>query len=420
MRGELQVQHNESGMFSFSSLTVAALIALVITLIGVVISAFRRGRLFENYREIEADARQIARRLHAEILREQGDLVIRGNFGQLPTAVRFSQAENMPGVNLQMGAPASFNLQIVPRGSKQQEGRTTVRTGNELLDSRFVARTDHPTQVKLLLSAKGVASNLQRLCCSARTLFGLTPGNIELSELLIPAAEPGNHILNHLADMHELATSLEQIPGAHEVKIAKMHRERTSPAVRVALAAGVIAAAVALLAQMRPSSGKTVVPRAEAEMPAESVHPEDAALIPNLEGWRVARSEDLDGSAIAWLRGSGQPAEGRVTGDFSGNGSATDVAYILVNRDGVKRLVLIVNRQTRYDARYNYIGMAMCVPKAIVAQMKWVGTPPHDFEGDGLLITRQPEDPTSGLVIFASGKHIVSGVPANYQTIPLR
>ncbi len=420
MRGEVQVQHNESGMLSFSPPTVAALITLVITLIGVVISALRRGRLFEGYREIEADARQIARRLHAEILREQGDLVIRGNFGQLPTTVRFSQAENMPGVNLQMAAPASFNLQIVPRGSKLQEGRSTVRTGNELLDSGFVARTDHPTQVKLLLSAKGVAANLQRLCCSARTLFGLTPGKIELSELLIPAAEPGNHIVNHLADMHELATSLEQIPGAHEVKIAKMHRERTNPAVRVALAAGIIAAAVGLLAQMRPSSGKAVATRAQAEMPAESVHPADAELIPNLEGWRVARREDLDSSAVEWLRESGRPAAGRITGDFSGNGATTDVAYILVNREGVKRLVLIVNRQNRYDARYNYIGMAMCVPKAIVGQMNWVGTPPQDFEGDGLLITRQPEDPTSGLVIFAGSKHIVSGIPANYQMIPLR
>jgi len=166
------------------------------------------------------------------------------------------------------------------------------------------------------------------------------------------------------------------------------------------------------------------------EPPPAGMMPVDAPLIRKARDWRVATAEDFSPGAASWMRGNEQEVTGRVPGDYSGKNNQRDVAYMLAPAaapaEGAqpstqRRIVLLVEGVNLYDAEYpEIVGMAR-IPKDYIAAIEWGKNPPQGTpDGDGLLIIRRENDPTSGLVLFVSEKHIVSGIPLNYRLVRLR
>jgi len=404
-------------MGSLSPVQIALLIVAAVSAAGVIITFVRSRMIFSGYGEIVPDVRRLGQSLGGETFRDGADVVISGAYQKLPAVVRFSNAENTPGLNIRMQAPATFNLSVVPAGAQVTEGgRILVRTTDDLFDSRFNTRTDQPTQAKMFLT-KGSTALLQRLACSKNTYLSVGNGAIELSELVIPAAA-GQHAIEHLKTMVKLSEGLRAMPGAETVKLVSFERER-NVAARIAMVAGAIVAIASVFAATQVPK-KPAGPGVNAAL-ASGILPLDAAQIPNALQWRVARADELDGVALTWARGNGLEPVSRVQGDFSGAGTGRDVAYLLVAPDGSRRVVLLAGNENRYDTRFPFIGLIARIPKDAVRSIKWLGDKaPQGVAGDGLLLVREPQDGASGLVLFLSGRGIVSAVPVNYPDISLQ
>jgi len=68
-------------------------------------------------------------------------------------------------------------------------------------DARFAARTDHPTQAKMLVSSKTMRTHMEKLCCSSKSFLTMVTGSIEVSELIIPGPYTARHVLDHVESM---------------------------------------------------------------------------------------------------------------------------------------------------------------------------------------------------------------------------
>ena len=404
---------------SLSPLAIALGIILAVAVIGAFIALAGGLRRFAGFQDIAADAERIAKALGGELFRDGGDLVASGNLGgKLPTVVRFSNKENVPGLNIRMGVPAGFTLWIAPRSTDVQEGRATVRTGDMAFDTRFATRSDHATQARMFLGLPQVAASLRQLACSTNTFVALSDAALEVSELEIPRPVTFRHIQEHLRSMSALAEAIAKMPGADTIKVAPLKKD---PKVvgRVAI---VVGAATAMMVVLAATQSKTVH-HAISSVSAHStsgVLPREAEIIPGVEGWHAATADDYDADAVAWLRSAGQPVTGRLTGDFTGDGDDSDVAYVLARPDGTKRIVVLENGHVMYDSRYTSIAAVARVPKSSVQSIEWNGAAPNRTDCDGLLIVRTANDHASGLVLFISGSRVVAGVPANYQSISLQ
>jgi hypothetical protein len=401
---------------------VAIVIFLALAL-AIAFAAYGRTMLtFRGYRDVAADARKIAAGLNdSDLFRDGSDLVVAGNYSKLPTIIRFSHHEHTPGLYIRMGAPATLTMNVTPR-SAEADGRVLLRTGNDLFDLRFATRTDHPNQARMLLGGNAAVEAVAQLCCSSKTYLSMAVGSLELSELVIPPWA-GQHVLDHLKAMAALAGALDEMPRAHEVKIREIRPERSALGLRLAIAGGIVIAIAAVTLEIRHNSRTAVSaeapPANDAERAPAGILPADAPFIPGVQKYRVTRGDEFDPAGAAWLRGAGQPVNARITGDFSGTGRGNDVAYVLAAADGGRRVVMLVNGESRYDADYKYVGIAARVPKSQVDRIEWVGKIPQEVDGDGLLITLKPDDTSAGLVLFSNANRIVSGVPVNYQTIRL-
>src|SRR5205085_942517 len=136
----------------------------------------------------------------------------------------------------------------VPKGARATEGRVLVKTPDDMFDARFTTRSDNPTQAKMFTSGKSVMQALQKVCCSSKTFFTVTPGAVELSELTLPQPYTARHVSDHIGMMGQLARELGEMPGSESMKIRAMQREGTSWILRAAVALGVIAAVVTVIA----------------------------------------------------------------------------------------------------------------------------------------------------------------------------
>lgn len=412
---------------------LALLILLVVSAVGFLIHTFRRGKTFTGYEELTGDAQHIAKAVDGEIFRDGNDLVISGNYRHMPAIVRFSYDENTPGLNLHMKAKATFTMSVVPKGERASEGRVQVRTPDDMFDARFVTRTDHPTQAKMFVGGKVVSQQLQKLCCSSHTFFTITTGAMELSELTIPKPYTGHHVTDHLEAMSKLATQLEDMPGAETIKVHKLEKERSN-IIRGAIVVGAIAAVITVYAATSGPRGEVPVQElgADTQPPPAGIMPVEAALIRKVNEWRVMRAEDFGPNAGGWIRDKELELTGHLPGDYSGRKTGRDVAYVLAPAArlpegarpvtlGHRRVVLLVEGVNLYDAEYPGLAGVARIPKESIADIDWGKNPPQDDpEGDGLLLIRKENDQTSGLVLFASQKRIVSAVPVNYTQIRLR
>src|SRR6266571_5178834 len=141
---------------SLPRVAIALLIVLFVAILGALVAVLRNLRKFHGFREIAADAQKVAKGLDGELFRDAGDLVVSGNFRLLPTVVRFSNKENVPGINLRVGVPANFTMWIASRSAETNEGRAVVRTGDLTFDSRFVIRSDDPGEVRVFTAMQDV------------------------------------------------------------------------------------------------------------------------------------------------------------------------------------------------------------------------------------------------------------------------
>jgi hypothetical protein len=405
-------------MMGFSPVTIAFLIVICVAIVGTIAGLIRRASVFSGYRDVAADARKIALSLKGEINRERSDLVISGNCGRLPATVRFSRADDTPGLNIRMEAPATFSLSVSPRGDAAGEGRYALRTSDESFDIRYTIRSNHPTQARMFLGGRRAFAALQRLCSSGSTFLTISQGAVELSELAFPSPPAARRIEHLLQAMGELAEELKAMPGAHTIEI-RPRRRGGSLALRAAMAAGGLVAILGVLAASRQVEGTHAIFAASAPSLPPGFLPVDAAKVSNLQGWRVAVARDFHPDAVGWLRSYGIKISGRIEGDFAGTGALRDAAYILIDQQGKRRLVLLAGGHNRFDTGFESIAVATRVPKANVAAIKWADAQPPEFDGDGLLLVRAPADHRSGIVLFLKGSRIVSAIPKDYQTINL-
>ena len=406
-------------MGPFSPLATATVIALAVCLAGIFINAYKRTKLYLGYEDIENEVRRVARQLKAEVFRDGEDLVVSGGTVQLPTVLRFSHAESTPGMHIRVHAPVSFTLSIAPKGSLTPEGKIGVRTGNDVLDARFVARTDHPTQIKMLLSEKRVLRHLEKLCCSSRTFLAMSKGVIELSELMIPESSLERHVLEHFESLAEIVKKIHEMPGAESVNIAPVPREQTSLATKAVVAAGAVAALIVVLVAATSSRhGDTASTRLIVEGP-EGVNPAEAARIPAMEGWRAAHLEEFSADFLDWVRGQGADIGGHIMGDFSDSQSRTDSVYVLIKGDD-RRVVLLVQGRDSYDYLFKQLAGVVSVPRYNLADIQWQTEPTAKPAGDGLMIVSDAEKPSSAVVIFAVGGRVYTGTPKDYKSVRLK
>lgn len=409
----------------FASLPPVALALGVIVLVAVVglIASLLRGKsTFSGYEDIAEESRVIAKSLtHAEIFRDGGDLVISGNFQKLPTIVRFSYDENTPALNIHMKAPATFNLSVVPKGARATEGRVLVRTPDDMFDARFTTRSDNPTQAKMFTSGKLVMQALQKVCCSSKTFFTLTPGAIELSELTMPQPYMGRHVGDHIAMMGALARQLADMPGSESMKIAAMQRERTSWLVRGAVAVGAIAAVITVVAATRDYGKPPQIDVGQQALLPAGVRPVDAQNMLRLEGWRLAEPSDFAPSSLGWLRGNGQEPGGRVEADFVGDGTGADSAYLLVNDEtGKKRVVMVGHGANYYDVEFDRLDAIARLPQRFMDGVEWSAPLLAQPDGDGLVLVPDGNDRASAIVLFLRDRKLISAKPADFERLPLR
>lgn len=151
----------------------------------------------------------------------------------------------------------------------------------------------------------------------------------------------------------------------------------------------------------------------------------DAQHIRNLQGWRLAEAEDFDSDALFWLRQQGIVESGALQASFTASTKEQDAAYLLMRSDpqraGTHRLVLLFDRESRYDTFLPQVAFFTKVPRGSMSSIEWMGDAKLPApEGDGVLVVRRFDDPASGTVFFRSGVRVLSMSPKDYRSISLR
>lgn len=404
-------------MPTLGPIQIAIAIIAVVALVGVIISTMRKSSLLAGYGDYRQDIEKIARTMRLEMFRDGEDVVLTGNHKSKPIQIRFSYAETTPGLNIRMQAPVSFTFSVVPKGAPSTEGRVLVRTGDEMFDARFAARTDHPTQAKMLVSSRPMRVQMEKLCCSSKTFLTLTTGNIELSELIIPQSSMARHVTDHLDSMAILADAVDDIPGADKIKIVPYRREKSTPIFRIAVAMGAITALIAIFVMQNPATDPAFDENAEPT--PEGILPVDAILIARADRWRAATPDDFAPEVANWVRSFGLAPEGRMELDVDRSGMG-DVAYYLATDDGQRRVVLLQDRANVYDSVFSDLVGVVRIPRDNISNIEWSRAAAEEPTGDALLIIRGTPGNLRGLVVFPKDGRIITATPENYANIGLR
>jgi hypothetical protein len=389
----------------------------VITLIGVGVSFFRRSSAIKGYEEYAADINRIVSALKAELFRDGNDLVITGNHKGHPVQVRFSYAENTPGLSIRMQAPVSFTYSVVPKGERATEGRVLIRTGNDMFDVKFATRTDHPTQAKMVITSKSMTSSIEKLCCSSKTFLTLTRGTIEQAELIIPQPATGRHVLDHLEQLSALAKGVSEIPGAESVKIAPYRREKSTPVFRLAMAVGAICTLIAVFV-IQPTKAQPDLANVNADVNyAPGVPATDARAIGDLRGYRAATEADYDLSVRGMVGSSDR--NGRVAMDLDGD-EKEDVAYWVLSDNGPAQIAVLRDGERAYLTTYPAVAGIARVPASAVSNIEWQRRPAGNPAGDGLLVVAKSDQNYSSVVLFWGQGRVIFGIPARFESVPTR
>lgn len=397
---------------------VVAVVALAVPLLGLLTEIILRQFTMRGYREIAVDAASILRRINGEFDRDGDDLLLRGLFHSWPVLLRFSHAEERPGLNIELPVPCKASLFCVPKEYKGVVGRVALRAPGERL-ARFQITTNHPNEARLLLSMPSVTGAIEKLWSSSGTLLALEEQRLELSESVIPQEDLSGRVLSSIQGMVGFAEVASQMLGEKPIPAAhfgcRWNWFRTAYIVAPIL---LISSMVVAARVQRPA-----LPAPAPVIPA-GISKEEAAQMPDVEHWRVAQPSDFDPGAASWLRQQGQVATGRIPVPFS-SGGVGGVAYVLENNgapsSAANRLVLFYDGKLKFDITLPRIAIAARVPSDKIASIQWNGQAPvGQPNGDGVLIVRKLTDPSSGMVMFFSGEFLLSGNPRDYQTLSLQ
>lgn len=405
-------------MPSLSPIQIAIVIIATVTLVGLIITTMRKSTMLAGYGDYRADIEKLARSLRTEMFRDGDDVVLTGNHKNKPIQIRFSYSETTPGLNIRMQAPVSFTFSVVPKGAPSTEGRVLVRTGDDMFDARFSARTDHPTQAKMLVTSKAMRLQMEKLCCSSKTFLTLTTGSIELSELIIPHASTARHVLDHLDSMAILADAVDDIPGAEKIKIVPYRREKSTPVFRIAIAMGIITALIVVFVMRNPEADAPPTEGGVAASPP-GIMPVDVPLIIKADRWRAAEATDFAPEAANWIRSYGLQPVGRFELDTNRT-DLTDIAYFLATDDGQRRVVLLQDRVNIYDSVFNDLVGVARIPLDSLGSIEWKKQPSEPPTGDALLLLRGTPGNLRGLVVYPVDGRIITAAPANYANVSLR
>jgi len=390
-------------------------IAIIVGIVGIIVYWVRRFAVFRGYKDIQSDVLRVAELLKTQATREGKDVVVAGYLGWLPTIVRFSKKLDTPGLHIEMRVPANFGLTIMPKTvALPGEGRVVMRTGSALLDKRFIARSDEPLEVRMVLGTAEALHSLEQLCCSTQTALSIKNHTLELSELAIPSFT-ANHVLDHLNAMNSIASRIREMPGASEIRLKRLPARGSGWTIRIALSLGLICLVALLFAQpanrpaahFNPKAGMPEIPQA------------DAARLQQLQGWHLAKADDFSDSGVRFLREHNLPFSGRVTADFAGRGATSDSAYLLVDSQGSRRVSMLAGGILAYDAIFPRVDAIARIPKASMGKIKWKTVPQFDADGDALLVIQNIDDPTASLVLLRHGTQTYSAQPADYSQIDL-
>jgi hypothetical protein len=399
--------------------TVILNIAILVGIIGIIVYWVRRFAVFRGYKSIQPDVLKLGELLRTQPYREGSDVVVAGHYGGFPAIVRFSHKVDTPGLDIQMRVPANFSFSLTPKTfSSGAEGRVLMRTGSAVLDKRFSARTDNPTEFQLLVAGETTRAGLEQLCCSTQTGFVVKERTMELSELTIPPFT-ANHVFDHLQSMLTVARSIREMPGADQVRVEPLPKRGSSWPVRVALGGGLACLIALLFAQ---PYGHPAGANANAAPPAASsgVLPADAARLPQLEGWHTVHAEDFSGVGRHILHENNLEPAGHIRADFSGRGSPADSAYLLVNASGQRRVTMLAAGQVAYDAIFPQADFLARVSRNSVAKIQWMEQGPQFApDGDALLVVQNANDPTASMVLLRHGTQTYSARPADFTKIDL-
>src|SRR5258708_5376476 len=173
-------------------LITLALLVMATTM--VVIVAMRR-QMLAGYSEIRRDVLKLSKIIVAQPLREDGDIVLQGNYGKRPVKVRFSNSDNAPAFSVAVAVPGTFQFSLVPRSaSAHKQGRSVLRTGDPFLDSAFITSSDQPNQARLFIDNREVREALKGLGRSRSVFVSVAPGSMTVSEPTLVNPHPADFI----------------------------------------------------------------------------------------------------------------------------------------------------------------------------------------------------------------------------------
>ena len=404
-------------MTGFHPFALAALIIAVVSLAGVIAASVRNHRTFLGYEDVAEDARALSKKVKGQIFRDGPDLVISGNYEQLPTIIRLSHSEHTPGVSIEMKVPAKFKFSLTPKQSDNVPAGTPVTVPS--LAANFLGRTDSSFEASQLIAAASVKKALAGICWSNKVFLEISPGRLLINELLIPS-----DLLTRISDELDygsaLSAQLEKFPGADVRKIQIIKHDRSSWVFRGALAAGIVVT-IAGVAQNAVNASNRPAP-APAIKDAGLIPLVDASLITHFQEWRPAADNDFAPGFASWLQSYGIKPSYVV--EFSSNHSnGRDAkAYFLVNDQQQKRVVAIVDHRVAFDAIFPSAEGLAVVPIDSLEKVQWQmhQAPYTAAPGDGLLLVRNQGQVDGATLLFFAGDTMYSGTPENYEHIDIQ
>lgn len=393
--------------------------AVLVVVLGLVAEALVRHRRVRGYPEIAGAILALAKALRGEVDRDGNDILLRVNVQQWPVLVRVSSSDGEPGLNVRTPVEAKLGLYCVARSKTDGPHPEALFTGNVQFDNRFRVTMSDPFLGSMLLQTEPVLTLLQRLCCSPKTFLSMEDKYLEISELTIPDRDLAAHVSEHISDLARLAHITRTVAGTSASHIKPYHKRRN-------WLRTVYAAAAVVLVGVGLWIGRPAGPVKAAEVHSSIVRPQipaaDAALIPNLDNFRLLESGDCSVDALAYLEQQGLRPDGHIAASFSG--TDTGSAYVLINKQSegpTVRVVLIVGQQVRYDASMAHLDVAARIPKSQLTGIEWKGRPPlGEPNGDGLLLVRDYANPGSGTVLYFSGVRLISANPKDFHAIALQ
>jgi hypothetical protein len=219
--------------------------------------------------------------------------------------------------------------------------------------------------------------------------------------------------------MGQIARQLSQMPGSESMKVRAMQREGSSWLVRGAVALGVVAAVITVVAATQDFGKPTLIDVSHDKTLPAGVLPADAAFMTKLDGWRLAQPSDFPGAGAAWLRDNDKQPAGRLVADFTGTGGS-DAAYLLINDEtGKHRVVMLGHGAAYFDVEFPQVAAIGIMPRHLADGVDWSSPPIQPPDGDGLVIVLDGNDANSGIVLFLKDQRLLSAKPTDYQRLRL-